>query len=188
MMKSISLALTVSALVLSGLTFAGSERQAEAAVEVWYDDTLAVSYRARVEGEWLVVEALHEPGWHTYAMDNVVRAREVSGKERPETELPTEITPLDGLTIEGDWRQSPPADLSTPDIKWYTWGFEGRSYFAARIDEASTPASVQIDAQACTDALCAMVEALVVPVDASEPDGDRTVDPEALVVVAADVE
>jgi hypothetical protein len=116
-------------------------------------------------------------------MDNVSRAREKSGNARPETELPTEITPLDGLTLEGAWRQSPPLDLSTPDIRWYTWGFQGRSYFAARVDQASIPASVQIDAQACTDSLCAMVEALVVAVDASDAEEPRSVDPESLVVV-----
>ena len=163
-------------------------RQAESGVQVWLDDMQAVSYRARVEGDWLVVEATHEPGWHTYTMDNVIRAREKSGKTRPETELPTVITPLGGLTIHGSWRQSPPLDLSTPDIRWYTWGFEGRSYFAARVDKAVLPSSVRIDAQACTDELCAMVDALVVPVDSSETDVHRTVDPESLVVVASGVE
>ena len=163
-------------------------RQAESGVQVWLDDMQAVSYRARVEGDWLVVEATHEPGWHTYTMDNVIRAREKSGKTRPETELPTVITPLGGLTIRGSWRQSPPLDLSTPDIRWYTWGFEGRSYFAAQVDKAVLPSSVQIDAQACTDELCAMVDALVVPVDSSETDVHRTVEPESLVVVASGVE
>lgn len=167
---------------------AASASQAESGVPVWLDDALAVSYYARVEGDWLVVEAVHEPGWHTYSMDNVRRARERSGKAHPETELPTSITPLDGLTIDGAWRQSAPLDLSTPDIRWYTWGFEGRSYFAVRVDEATLPTSVQIDAQACTDALCAMVDALEVPVASSETTGEASVDPESLVIVESDVE
>ena len=123
MMKQwIFLGLAVSLLVLSGVSSSSTpEQQDEAIVQVWLDDMPAVSYSARVEGDWLVVEANHEPGWHTYSMDNVVRARERSGKTRPETELPTAITPLDGLTIQGAWRQSPPLDLSTPDIRWYTW-------------------------------------------------------------------
>lgn len=158
-------------------------QQDEDGVWVWYGDLPAVSYRARVEGDWLVVEASHEPGWHTYSMDNLVRAREKSGKMRPSTELPTVITPLDGLTIQGDWHQSPPLDLSTPDIRWYTWGFEGRSYFAARVGNATLPASVQIDAQACTVELCAMVDALVVPVVSSQTE-ERSIDPTSLVVVA----
>ncbi len=180
------------AVLVLGLWAVSSSRapaqQADAGVQVWLDDMHAVSYRARVEGDWLVVEVTHEPGWHTYSMDNVIRAREKSGKLRPETELPTVITPLGGLTIQGDWRQSPPLDLSTPDIRWYTWGFEGRSYFAVRVGNATSPASVQIDAQACTDTVCAMVDALVVPVDSIETDGQGSVDPESLVVVASDVE
>ena len=179
----------VSVLGLIGMSSSPAPRhQAESGVSVWLDDMQAVTYRARVEGDWLVVEATHEPGWHTYSMDNVIRAREKSGKLRPETELPTVITPLGGLTIQGDWRQSPPVDLSTPDIRWYTWGFEGRSYFAVRVGKATLPSSVQIDGQACTDAICAMVEALVVPVDSSETDGQESVDPESLVVVARNVE
>ena len=179
--------IAVSLLGLSGiLSSATSGRQDESGIQVWLDDVPAVTYRARVEGNWLVVEATHEPGWHTYSMDNVIRAREKTGKENPETELPTVITPLDGLTIQGDWRQSQPVDLSTPDIRWYTWGFEGRSYFAARIDEASSPSSVQIDGQACTDALCAMVEALVIPVETKGSAHAESVDLDTLVVVASD--
>ncbi len=179
----------VSVLGLLGVSSSRAPgRQAESGVQVWLDDMRAVSYRARVEGDWLVVEATHEPGWHTYSMDNVIRAREKSGKMRPETELPTVITPLGGLTIQGDWRQSPPLDLSTPDIRWYTWGFEGRSYFGVRVGNVTSPSSVQIDAQACTDDVCAMVDALVVPVDSIETDGQGSVDPESLVVVASDVE
>ena len=189
MKKTIFFGVAVSLFGLFGVSsLATPGRQDETGVRVWLDDMHALSYRARVEGDWLVVEATHEPGWHTYSMDNVIRAREKSGKMRPETELPTVITTLGELTIQGDWRQSPPLDLSTPDIRWYTWGFEGRSYFAVRVGKAISPSSVQIDAQACTDELCAMVDALVVPVDSIETDGQRSVDPESLVVVASDVE
>ena len=161
-----------------------------AGVEVWLDDLHAVTYRARVEGEWLVVEVHHEPGWHTYAMDNLIRAREKTGKKDPESELPTVITPGEGLTVDGVWRQSPPVDLSTPDIGWYTWGFEDRAFFAARINgDATLPTSVTIDGQACTDSLCAWVEALEVPVESNEAgEGERSVEPESLVAVATDPE
>ena len=182
------LAFAVSLLGLLGGSTSTLQGQDESGVKVWLDDMHAVTYRARIEGEWLVVEASHEPGWHTYSMDNVVRAREKSGKKRPETELPTVVTPRGGLTIRGEWRQSPPVDLSTPEIRWYTWGFEGRSFFAARIDETAEPASIQIDAQACTDSQCAMVEALEVPVDSSETGSSWSVDPDSLVVVARDPE
>lgn len=154
-----------------------------AGAEVWLGDMLAVTYRARVEGDWLVVEATHEPGWHTYAMDNETRAREKTGKAKPETELPTVITAVEGLSVEGPWRQSPPIDLSTPDIRWFTWGFEGRSYFAAPVASTGSAATVRIDAQACTKDLCAMVDGLNVPVESAAADGDHWVAPETLAVV-----
>ena len=98
--------LAVSVLGLLGVSSSPAlGRQAEPGVQVWLDDMHAVSYRARVEGDWLVVEATHEPGWHTYSMDNVIRAREKkSGKMRPETELPTVITPLGYFAVRADSR------------------------------------------------------------------------------------
>ena len=47
---------------------------------------------------------------------------------------------------------------------------------------------MRIDAQACTDEVCAMVDARVVPVDSIETDGQGSVDPDSLVVVARDVD
>ena len=165
----------------------GAAPQDDTATEVWFGDQLAVSYRAHVDDDWLIVAASHESGWHTYSMDNVIRAREKSGRAEPETEIPTVITPLDGLTIEGAWRQSEPIDLSTPDIQWFTWGFEGTSFFAVRLAEANVPSSVQVDAQACTESLCAWVDALVVPVAPIGTGESGSVDPESLVAVATDV-
>ena len=81
MKKTIFFGVAVSLFGLFGVSsLATPGRQDEPGVRVWLDDMHALSYRARVEGDWLVVEATHEPGWHTYAMDNVVRAREKSGK------------------------------------------------------------------------------------------------------------
>lgn len=148
--------------------------------EVWLGDNLAVSYAARIEADWLIVDVQHEPGWHTYAMDNVLRAAEVTGKDRPDTELPTRITPSPEIELEPPWRQTAPTELSQPDLRWYTWGFEERSFFAARVLGADPGGWVQVDAQACTDRLCAMVDGLRVPVTRS---GERTVVPESLAVV-----
>lgn len=182
--RQMLLALAVSALGVFGLSSSVRPGQDEAGVKVWLDDMHAVTYQVRLEGDWLIVQVTHEAGWHTYSMDNVARARKKSGKARPETELPTVVTLPEGLTIRGEWRQSPPVDLSTPEIRWYTWGFEGRSYFAARVEKTAERGSVLIDAQACTDSLCAMVDALEVPVDASDSDGSWSVDPDSLVIVA----
>ena len=90
-MKNLTRTNALAVLLLAGIAAAaGAQGTAEPPrQEVWLGENLAVSYAARIEGDWLVVDALHEPGWHTYAMDNVQRAREVTGKARPDTELPT---------------------------------------------------------------------------------------------------
>lgn len=137
-------------------------------VVVRWGDMGVVFYRARIEGDALVIEAAHAPGWHTYALDNVERARARSGKEKPETELPTRIAVSGGVEVVGNWFQSEPKDLSDGDIKWYTWGFEGTARFAARVRRIGDgPVTVTIRGQACNDSSCAMVEGakLTVPVD-----------------------
>ena len=174
-------------LLLAGIAAAaGAQGTAEPPrQEVWLGENLAVSYAARVEGDWLIVDAWHEPGWHTYAMDNVQRAREVTGKARPDTELPTVITPSPGIELAPSWRQTAPTELSQPELRWYTWGFADRSFFAARVLSADPGGWVQVDAQACTDRLCAMVDGLRVPVTES---GGRSVDPESLAPVQSSEE
>ena len=179
-MTTVRNALLLLALLGAAGPAAAQEPEAPAPQEVWFGDDIAVTYAARLEGGWLVVEARHEPGWHTYAMDNVERAREATGRERPDTELPTRLTPSPEIELASAWRQTAPTDLSQPDIRWYTWGFEDRSFFAARVERADAGGWVQVDAQACTDRLCAMVDALPVPVTRS---AERSVDPEALAVV-----
>ena len=159
---------------------AGGHAAEPAGQEVWLGEDLAVTYLARVEGDWLVVEARHEPGWHTYAMDNLTRAAEAAGKSAPEAELPTRITPSAEFLLQGPWLQTDPVDLSDPEILWYTWGFEDRSFFAARVERAEPGAWVAVDAQACTEKLCAMVEDLRVPVVTSDT---RSVDPATLMLV-----
>lgn len=119
-----------------------------------------VSYRAKVDAGYLVVEVTHGEGWHTYTMDNILRAQKKSGKEKPETELPTVIQVGDGLTTSGDWFQSTPKDLSMQEIKWYTWGFVETAYFAIRIDAIAAPeTTLTINAQACNASSCSMVDA-----------------------------
>lgn len=169
-------------LCLAGLAAAATANESDDATrkEVWLGDQLAVSYAARIETGWLIVEVRHEPGWHTYSMDNVLRAAEVTGKDRPDTELPTRITPSPEIELAPPWRQTVPTELSQPELRWYTWGFEERSFFAARVVRADPGGWIQVDAQACTDRLCAMVDGLRVPVTRSS---ERTVVPESLAVV-----
>ncbi len=173
-------AFALSCLVGLAAAAAANGPEESARQEVWLGDQLAVSYAARIEADWLIVDVRHEPGWHTYSMDNVLRAAEVTGKARPDTELPTRITPSPGIELAPPWRQTAPTELSQPELRWYTWGFEARSFFAARVVRADPGGWVQVDAQACTDRLCAMVDGLRVPVTRSS---ERTIAPERLEVV-----
>ena len=55
-------------------------------VEVRHDDELCVSYQARMSGAYLVVRATLGSGWHTFAMDNKVRAdKKLEGKNTRKT-------------------------------------------------------------------------------------------------------
>lgn len=121
-----------------------------------------VTYRAMLDGDFVLVEARHADGWHTYALDNIERARARSGKERPETELPTRIKVTGGLKVAGNWRQTRPEDLSQEAIRWYTWGFNSRAIFAVRVERANgSEAIITVNAQACDASSCQMVQDLV---------------------------
>lgn len=151
-----------------------------------------LTYRAMLSGNTLIIEAVHEDGWHSYAMDNIIRAREASGKEKPDCELPTRIEVSGALSIAGSWHQSDPSDLSNTDIKWYTYGFEGVAYFAATVKRGEgDDAIIQIDAQACNDSKCSMVDGLelTLPMTDQEDDVKAPIDLSMLVeveVAAAD--
>ena len=131
-----------------------------------------VAYRAKVDGDTLIVEVAHEPGWHTYAMDNVRRAQEKTGKEQPETELPTVIAVTGGLSVEGNWRQTKPAELSQEAIQWYTWGFEKTARFAVKVSRSGdAPALIAISGQACNATACSMVDGIAIALTLKDGDG-----------------
>jgi hypothetical protein len=129
-------------------------------VEVRHDVQRCVSYRARLSGDFLVVQATHEPGWHTYAMDNKVRAQEkLAGKRSLGIDSPTEIVFTEGLDLDGPWYQSVPKDLSKPELRWYSWGFEGQALFVAKVRRVgSGPASLAVRGQACSDTICKNID------------------------------
>ena len=129
-------------------------------VEVRHDVQKCVSYRARVSGDFLVVQATHEPGWHTYAMDNKQRAQEkLAGKKALSIDRPTEIELRQGLQLAGPWYQSLPKDLSKPELRSYTWGFEGQALLVAKIKRVGPgPGGIAIRGQACSEATCKNVE------------------------------
>ncbi len=153
---------------------------------VLYRGDIVGTYRARLAGEWLIVEAKHEPKWHTYAMDNLLRAKKAAGAETTEVEAPTQISVGGGLEAVGGWKQSAPKDLSNLDIKWYTWGFEGTARFAVKVKRTGdAPGTVTVNAQLCSDELCSMVRDLTitVPDDSGEDAGDAAALTEGLVDV-----
>ena len=118
------------------------------------------SYRAKLDGEYLVVEVKTAEGWHTYAMDNKQRAREaLAGKMSLGVEENTRVTVSQGLEVSGPWRQSEPKDFSQPDLRWFTWGFDAPALLAAKVRRTGAgPALVAVRAQICDSVSCQAVD------------------------------
>ena len=153
-------------------------------VEVRHDVQKCVSYRARVNGDFLVVQATHEPGWHTFAMDNKLRAQEkLAGKRSLGIDSPTEIVFAEGLELYGPWYQSVPRDFSKPELRWYSWGFEGQALFVAKVKRISdVPANLAVRGQACSDAICKNID-LTISVPLGGSTGKSDIDLKSLVQV-----
>src|SRR5580693_10713429 len=105
-----------------------------APVEVRFQEDLCLSYKARLDGPFLVVRATVEPGWHTFAMDNKQRAEEkLAGKRSLGIDHPTEIVLSGGLEAVGPWYQSAPKNFSKPELRWFSWGYEQQAFFVTRV-------------------------------------------------------
>jgi hypothetical protein len=143
-------------------------------VEVRHDENLCLSYRARLDGPYLVIETTLEPGWHTFAMDNRRRAEEkLAGKKALSVDHPTEIAVSGGMAVEGPWFQTPPADFSKPELRWFSWGFERRAQFATKIRRLGTAAvQMAVRGQACTDTICKNIDVTIILPPARSPAGD----------------
>ena len=152
----------LSAILLFFLLSAGVIRGGDWSnpVDVRHDVQKCVSYRARLSGDFLVVQATHELGWHTYAMDNKLRAQEkLAGKRSLGIDSPTEILLPEGMELDGPWYQSVPKDLSKPELRWYSWGFEGQALLVAKMKRVGgAPANVAVRGQACSDAICKNID------------------------------
>jgi hypothetical protein len=136
------------------------------AVEVRHDDELCVSYQARMDGPYLVVHATLGAGWHTFAMDNKVRAEEkLAGKPAISIDRATEIT---GIETEGPWYQTPPKDFSRPELRWFSWGFDRQALFVTRLRRAVS--TVTLKGQACTEKICKNVD-VAIPLPPAKPAG-----------------
>lgn len=141
------------------------------------DGNALVTCRAKLSGDHLVVEMSAIEGWHVYAMDNERRAKEaLAGRMSLGVEQDTVVHVSGGLKVDGDWYQTAPEDFSQPELRWYSYGFEGVSMFAAEVERtAGDSASVTVRAQACDSASCVEVEAnLQVPLDGRDQESFST--------------
>ncbi len=127
-------------------------------VEVMHETTRCITYRAKIEGDTLLIEVSPEKGWHTFAMDNKVRVEEkLAGKKALGVDKPTEVK-LTGLAAAGGWKQTPPKDFSKPELRLYAWGFEEPALLAAKVKRTGGPVTVGIRGQSCTEVNCRNID------------------------------
>lgn len=119
-----------------------------------------VRFQARIDGGYLFVRATHEQDWHTYAMDNQTRAeRALQGKKSLGIEQGITIQAKSGLRLDDQWSQTRPHDLSKPELRWYTYGFDRTAHFACRIAAVTNePIVVRIQGQACSGESCRNID------------------------------
>jgi len=95
-----------------------------APVDVLHELKPCVTYRARFEGDLLVIRATLQPGWHTFAIDNERRAAvKLAGKRSLGIDQPTRIRLADGFDVQGSWYQYDPKDFSKPELSLVQLGF-----------------------------------------------------------------
>jgi hypothetical protein len=143
-------------LLLAGL--AASAAEWSKPVDVLVDDVVCTSYKARVDAEGrLTVSLTLAEGWHTFAMDNSIRANEkLAGKKALGMDRPTTFAVSGGLAVDGPWMQPALVDFSKPELRIFSWGFEKSALFAAKVKRVGSEkvARIGIKAQACTPAIC----------------------------------
>jgi hypothetical protein len=157
-------------LIASGAILIAKPGPWSAPAEVRHEENLCLAYRARLDGDILIIEAKIEPGWHTFSMDNKKRAEEkLAGKKSLGIDHPTEFTLSGGLELAGPWQQTPPKDFSKAELRWYSWGFEKQAVFAAKVKRTgSAPARIGVRGQTCTDVTCNNIDvSLTLPVTAA---------------------
>ena len=171
--------------LLIALAIASISSAAEwtAPVHVLHEFKPCVTYRAKLDGEYLVVQATIQPGWHSFAIDNERRAAEkLAGKPSLGIDQPTILKVQNGLEIAGPWYQTPPRDFSKPELRWYSWGFEQQATFASKVRHTGAgPVEIDIRGQACSDKTCKNIDvSLSMPLSAPA-EATTTVDLKALV-------
>lgn len=152
-----TIATTSLLMLLGGLALAATWSEP---VEVRLGSDKCITYRARLDGEFLVVEATPEKGWHTFSMDNELRAKEaLGGKRSLGIDAPTQIAIANGLDPVGGWYQPEPQNFSKPDLRWFSWGYEKPALFVTKVHKSGKgPAEIAIRGQACTETSCKNIE------------------------------
>ena len=129
------------------------------------DDAVCATYRARVDDAGnLTVQLTLADGWHTFAMDNDIRAKEkLAGKKALGMDKPTSFAVSGGLAVDGPWRQPELKDFSKAELRIYSWGFEKQVMFAAKARQSGgdAKAKVAIKGQACTETICKNIDTAV---------------------------
>ena len=170
-------------LIALAITSVAQAAEWTAPVHVLHEFKPCVTYRAKLDGEYLVVQATIQPGWHSFAIDNERRAAEkLAGKPSLGIDQPTILKVQNGLEVAGPWHQTPPRDFSKPELRWYSWGFEQQATFASKVRHTGAgPVEIDIRGQACSDKTCKNIDvSLSMPLSAPA-EATTTVDLKALV-------
>ena len=148
------------ATIALGMACVAMAAEWSAPADVLHEMKPCLTYRAKLDGDMLVIEAAIQPGWHTFAIDNERRAAEkLAGKPSLGIDQPTQIKLGGNLEIAGPWYQTPPKDFSKPEMRWFSWGFERQALFTAKVRRSgSGPSEIDIRGQACTDKTCKNID------------------------------
>jgi hypothetical protein len=85
----------------------------------------------------------------------------LKGKKALSADMPTKVTVGEGLTVTGPWKQTAPLDFSKPELRIFTWGFEGEAVFAAPVKREGAVGKVGVKGQACTPSICKNIDVKV---------------------------
>jgi len=140
--------------------------------KVWADNgqEICVIYQAAIFKNALVIRFQHQSPWHTYALDNHVRAKmALAGKKSLGSEESTKVT-VEGVVPSGSWFQTRPTNFSKPKLRWFSWGFQREGFFALKFDTVNAKSLHQnpkskmhlhITGQACSQGTCIPVDVKV---------------------------
>ena len=145
-------------------------------VAVLHGHEAVVRYQARMQDGYVFVKATHNKGWHTFAMDNELRAlHALQGKPSLGIEQGIEIRVEGGLKLDGPWLQTKPKDFSKPEIRWFSYGFEQTALFACRVKEVTAnDVTLRIRGQACSGETCCRVDIALTLQGVDRPVGTQT--------------